>query len=434
MSSDTDKPNNISIGSGDYAKGAIHKSRGIHEGMYSAPAVGNVENGEVQLSQDTYKIFNINITPSTSLDEELLQILESEPSKFEEILKIYDEYLDTRGWTGNRDNDLRKILTSLIREIPISDKEKSEPIIEFLRRLVASGKLSPPVNSQLSNKYTFSEPQNELKNYEAQPYLLIRVIPCLNEEFFVKAWLICDDKLTKHEERFRSILSDKENHKYSFRELEHNNGIIKEIIDESLTILGSYPISNNLIIEFFLPSKQIDTNVHLWEFLDDYNYYLKIGREYPVVVRCNDRLEPRYQKKMPKWISKWDNLNKLLPNQIINAFVTFGKTDDLKELRERLAVDTIVGLKHVCYSCRKPIDLIDALLSSAAPIAIWSSCDAEDEINSLLNGSSVNLPDYLHKKRQDNWDIGQNLVILWEDPHRLTPDVGYNFEYPASST
>lgn len=436
MSSDTDKPNNISTGSGDYAKGDINKSKGIHEGTYSAPTVGSVENGEVQLNQNiniNINLFGVNINSPTNFDEELQQILESESSKIGEILKIYNEYLDTRGWTGNRYNELHKILTSLIREIPKSDKEKSEPLTEFLRRLVASKKLSPLVNSQLSNKYAVSEPQNELKNDDAQPYLLIIIKPCGNEkEFYVNAWLIRDDKLTDKEEGFESILKDKKGCKYSFQELEDKNGIIKDIIDQSLDLLYDYnpKRTNNLVIEFFLPKQQIGTDVHLWEFLDG-NRDKTIGREYPVVVRCNDRLERRYQqRKMQKWLLKWKKLKELPDSEIINAFVDFDQTHELKELYNRLAVDTIVGLKHLCYSCRKPIDFIDDFLDSAAPIAIWSICDAKDEIDSLLKGSSINLPDCLHTKRQTNWDIGKNLVILWEDPD-LLPPVKYNFKYPV---
>lgn len=58
-------------------------------------------------------------------------------------------------------------------------------------------------------------------------------------------------------------------------------------------------------------------------------------------------------------------------------------------------------------------------------------CDRESKLDCLLtSGNLETLPEYIRKEREEAYicddpeeHFGNHLVLLWEDPNRLTPDV-----------
>jgi hypothetical protein len=140
---------------------------------------------------------------------------------------------------------------------------------------------------------------------------------------------------------------------------------------------------------------------------------------------------------LPQWRSNWDRARidfKTVPS--LDSFQLFSTINNCNW--KKLAVDLKekIGVKITCVlSELEEKSLFKAILISAIPIAVWMrkdirECDRECELDRLLtSGDLEKLPEYIRKEREDAYinDIeehfGNHLVLLWEDPNRLTPDV-----------
>ena len=380
-------------------------------------------------------IFGIACNQTVNSDnDELLNILKSESDKIQEkILNQYHKYLDSIYWTGEKADNLQQMLVEL------RSAENKKALEEFLQSLINTHTLSPSQSHKLLRKYQLSE---SLPNHEVQSYLLVKFTQIIVTEptFTVKAWLICDDTVKEEPKLIYGENEEEKEKKYSLQELQGECGIVSEIINTSLDTLALKKILTKLRIEFFLPTKYINLNIHQWEISADYAS-VTIGIQYPVVVRSRERLSKRYFRCTIGWRNKWNKLNEIKNYEFNNLFVRLSPTDNFdKYLENKLAIENNIGIKLSCgdfFNNSKLLEkLINRLLSSGTPIAILPINDLpEQEIDSLLSNEQQKgihyLPNCLHNKRVENRDVGQNLVLLWEDPSRLTPDVEYNFESPT---
>jgi|GEM_PF-6624370 nucleoside phosphorylase len=377
------------------------------------------------------------IQAANSDNDELLQILKSESDEIQKIiLNQYHKYLDSKSWTGEKANNLQQMLTEL------TTKENKAALAEFLQSLINTGKLSRSGSDKLLEKYQLSQ---QSPQPEVQPYLLVQFKPCQPDDknFLIKAWLVCDGKLIEKDKRITllyPIAPIDEEKKYSLPELKIEAGIVSKIIIDSLDILCDQGISTTLKIEFFLPIKYININIHQWEISNGLTNDI-IGIHYPVVVRLYERLLERHRRFTTPWRKKWDRVQQIQNSQFSDLFVILSQTDNFDNyLQRQLADVNKIGLKLSCADFGKDSKLLEKLISrfwtSGTPIAIFPTDDsAAQEIDSLLMNANQKeihyLPNCLHEKRLAEWDIGQNLVLLWEDPNRLTPDVEYTFESPT---
>jgi hypothetical protein len=427
----------ISINNGDYGSGDIHKRKGMLGRDFHAPAIGSVEGGTVQIFDVNINI-NIDTISKPEIDE-LLNILKTDETDKNHVIKTYHRYLDSRYWTGEKPNDLREIL----HQITTNSSNPETSLKDFLKRLIANEKISQSCRHALSQRYGFTNADGQ--DTEVRSYLLVKLTPSATdtdkEKFFVKAWLIPDDSVREPKNRFTPINFESEKSvgtKYSLKEIQAQDGVVKKILDKSLEIIASQPNSKQLTIEFFLPKDYVWLNLHQWEISDDFDKF-KIGFQRPVVVRSHERLEQRYQKKIPDWRWKWNQVKQLENSVNEDIFEVFSQVEQLKKLRDRLAVKAKIGLKMTCAAFVKQPDIVNALLSSATPIAIGPIYDTPglncaNEIDLLLKKEPIrHLPDYLHEKRQEEEYVGKDLALLWEDPDRLTPDVEYILELPTSA-
>jgi nucleoside phosphorylase len=370
--------------------------------------------------------------PANSDNDELLQILKSESDETQEkIINQYHKYLDSIYWTGEKASSLQQMFAELRRT------ESNKALEKFLKVLITIGILSSPGSEKISNEYNIIQPPQQ---HTIQPYLLVKITPNSDKKttFIVNAWLICDD-IREHDKRFTPICVDKEK-RYSLKELQREDGIIADIIRDTLDIIASKNILATLKIEFFLSIKDINLSIHQWRI--NSNFAIEtIGIRYPVVIRSHERLSKRYLGLTIVWRNKWNKLKQIQNSEFKQLFVTIAQTDNFDSyLEKELAIEKNIGLKLSCSSFLQDskllAKLINRLLSSGTPVAILPINHLpESQVDSLLRNEQQRgiryLPNFLHEKRMENWDVGQNLVLLWEDPERLTPDVEYNFESPT---
>ena len=174
--------------------------------------------------------------------------------------------------------------------------------------------------------------------------------------------------------------------------------------------------------------------LEITDFLGSYS----LGKEFKVLVRSYERLENNYLSRyLPQWRSNWDRAMtnfKTVPS--LDSFATFTMVNNSYNWKN-LAVDLKgkLGIKITSFppeSERK--NLFKSILVSAIPIAVWLRKDIKDcdhNLDRLLTtGNLENLPEYIRREREDAYycdepeeHFGNHLVLLWEDPNRLIPDV-----------
>ncbi len=392
--------------------------------------------------------------------ENLLEILTLEDIR-DSIYKAYDACLPLV-WLGATAADFRRtnanyeeLLETLNQQVR-RQEGKLPPIFEFTSRLVVDKNTSQVVRENLKEwvlenlkKDEFTSPVSTQNTYKVRSYLLIRLKPTkkLKGQFFVKAWLVPDDKADAGYGRFKPLNTEDLNE--GPYPLEQIPKLLEYFHLQALEKLEA--IDSKLVIEFFLPQDCLCTEVDSWEVLDVVNRPFQVGTEYQVVVRSYERLLPRYRKlAMKPWKQKWSQAKQLQPPLPQDVFELLNKVDGYEWNSLRATLLDKIGLKLTCPpivvgsgSSVSQSDIIDALLSTAIPIAIWPRCltsgaDLADLINSLIEeGPLSELPEYVRKKRQEAVQkqikdhLGQHLVLLWEDPDRLPPDEE-NLEFQVS--
>jgi hypothetical protein len=191
-----------------------------------------------------------------------------------------------------------------------------------------------------------------------------------------------------------------------------------------------------------LPIDYLYTEVDRFEVIPDSidcDEFNPLGTQYKVSVRSYERLDTTYLlHNLQQWRSNWDRTTISL--KTVPSLESFENLTTMNSCNwKKLAVDLKekLGIKITCVppeSERK--NLFKAILKSAIPIAVWlrkeiRECDREPELNRLLTiGNLEKLPEYIRKEREEAYvcdkpdeHFGNHLVLLWEDPNRLTPDV-----------
>ena len=201
----------------------------------------------------------------------------------------------------------------------------------------------------------------------------------------------------------------------------------------------------NLTIEFFLPSDLMCLEVDRWKISDPIDEDICLGIQYPIRLRSLERLKLQYlDRYLSQWCDCWDRLNSIVEEIMSrDSFEELKKIDNFnwKLLKNKLTQKN--GLKVTVAhpkSIRK--DLFRAILQAAIPIAIWirndiSQIDQVTEIDQVLTFKPLRyLGESIKKIRADadaqtEDHLGFHLALLWENPHRLTPNIMFELRPPG---
>jgi DNA-binding Xre family transcriptional regulator len=368
---------------------------------------------------------------------ELVNILTSDEGCVpEKLIAAYHACLPP-GWIRPAVTKLTEILIDL-QDIPPGEIGY-ETIFQFIARLIVAPDIPSSMQQNLEAWLNSKVPdiQQLLDRVNPQPesesfYLMIwlKTAPQEINRYFVRAWFASEisGQTGINWEKEPLLLPKLENLTFTL------NQISDEILPSLLIECGRNRCAqSDLTIEFFLPHSLFNHEVDQWLIKESLE--LPIGVEYRVVVRSEERLSLPYLRKRKEWEKKWLQLNKLSCSPCTELFIS--GDCHWRELYAKLTdknSESILGCQMTSVpNLSAQGNVFNAILQSAAPVAVWLrqslEIDCQNALNPVLNCSIAELPDAVQNCRKEAFisssepHIGIHLALLWEDPHRLPPDI-----------
>ncbi|MEJ6485298.1 hypothetical protein N0Y54_28995 [Nostoc punctiforme UO1] len=342
------------------------------------------------------------------------------------------------GWFDwrNKPKDFDEILKQL-EEIPQS-KPNNSPLLDFVFLLTQDKNISPIIGNKLKELLTNQFFEAKGKTVSTQPlhsYLLIQLRPEGTRELYVKAWFIPDDTIQDPWERFKLLTVDEEQSEISFVP-EKSPILLSKLLQQCFEeYLQGQP--TELTIEIFLPRDRLCDEVEKWEYKDDEDCNITIGKDFRVVVRSYDRLKKLRTQQGSYWRRNWEKvqLTWQAPPCYEQAITVSQACFDPKKLRD-LLFEKIV-LKICCdLSDSERNGLLSAIHSAGTPIIIWSRCELNslknpEHFDALLKKPLHELSACIREQRRLASDhemhLGNHLVLWWDDPNRIPPNPALEF-------
>ncbi|MBI5964078.1 MAG: trypsin-like peptidase domain-containing protein [Chloroflexi bacterium] len=181
-----------------------------------------------------------------------------------------------------------------------------------------------------------------------------------------------------------------------------------------------------LWIEVWLPTLELSNDWEQRKLTE--NSIKTLGQDYKVVVRSKYRWEKRFDLRNT-WPKKWGVCKKFLANEttVLERDVI---SESLGTLNEAVKNAQVLGLPFEPRNDSKRGDLLNSLLTSGVPIAIWfrkgaQPKKAEQWLRKKIKVDGFNL---LHlaeevqavRKLDDN--LGKHIVLLWDNFDRTLAD------------
>ncbi len=186
-------------------------------------------------------------------------------------------------------------------------------------------------------------------------------------------------------------------------------------------------------LEFVLPRGLLNLPVHLWHKEHDSGDPRPLCLDYPIVVRSLERM------RSSQWHRVWHQRWRILMSDPSAARVHFGQPADIQE---RHRIDAVLSDPRWVLTVltaapphqpRPGTDELAAALRSGLPALVWhpeaSSEALREVVTWLVEGDGVgDLPGRAQASRQAAFQasaapfdvtIARDLVVLWDDPHRL---------------
>lgn len=326
----------------------------------------------------------------------------------------------------NKLNEFRR-LPDFIEQLT-QDADISEELREKIKHYTE--KLSP----KKPQEDKIDKPPNNCTQ-QLESFVLFTLNSTENKDrFLLNAWLIQDNSI-KDISKFQSLLSANEQQQGALCKLNEIPAKTCDFIQKGLRQLRGKRYS--LVVEFFLPSNLMLTEVDRWQMLVAGIESIALGTEYPVRMRSLERLNLDYLDfNYNRWCDRWDKVNTVINKK--SVFVDFEHLSAMDKFNRKslqLKLRDKIGLKVSCPPPKSKLEeLFKAILMTATPIAIWTrrdlnTCGCLTAIDDFLSCKLLsNLCESVRMLREEadadpEEHFGSHLAILWEDPYRLTPDV-----------
>lgn len=387
----------------------------------------------------------------SNLSPDSLKDLDFSSIPQESIKKAYQDALPPDASLWNlQGNDITQILQEL---------QEFRRLFEFFNRLSQDKNIPEEIRNQLGEiaQGLASKKQEDNQNkpstdffprHEGQleSYLIATIERCddNNEQFLLNAWLIIDDLVSVNDiSKFISLLDQDEQQQGILCKFNDIPKQINKLLKKGLRHLRGKQYQ--LIIEVFLPSDLIGTEVDRWKISDPIVEEITLGIKYPVRLRSLERLDLHYlDSYLSDWYKSWNNVKNVLHNEPIQEL--FAHLQQMENFNWKLFKSSLhekIGLKVTCAPPKaKTKDLFKAILTATTPIAIWTRCDISNfdqvaAIDEILTFKPLcHLCESVRQTReqadaQTEEHLGFHLAILWEDPYRLTPNVMLELTTPG---
>lgn len=182
-------------------------------------------------------------------------------------------------------------------------------------------------------------------------------------------------------------------------------------------------------LEIVLPRALLTLPVHRWHKEHDTSYPRPLCLDYPIVIRSLERMRSEHWHRV--WRQRW----RTLTEDPSPTRVHFGTVDT----SERNGIDAILSDPRwvMMVLAASPTvepqlgsDELIAALRSGLPALMWHPLASSDSLRGivgrLVDGGLVDVPGRVQalrrsafSQRSADMDIVRDLVLLWDDPHRL---------------
>ncbi|MEH2105932.1 VMAP-C domain-containing protein [Nostoc sp.] len=431
---------------------AIQEASGIHQNTQGGDAAARDIDKRNIYENCTFIQLLAKDSNLGNLSQEPLKDLDFSDIPQESIRQAYQDALppDASVWNLKGDN-----ITQILQELNefrrlfefFNCLSQDESLPEEIRNKVSNfaknivSKKHPEENTNKSSKDFFSEKERLLESY-----LIATIERCDddNEQFLLNAWLIIDDSVQVNDlSKFTSLLNKDEQQQGTLCKFNDIPKQLNKFLERSLIHLKNKKYQ--LIIEVFLPTDLMGTEVDRWKVPHPLLKETTLGIEYPIRLRSLERLDIQYlYRHLSDWYKSWDKVKKILHNEPSQELF-----EHLKEMENfnwkslRINLKEKIGLKVTCAPPKaKTKELFKAILTATTPIAIWTRCDipnfdhvaAIDEILTFKPLCHLCESVRLTREKADaqtEEHLGFHLALLWEDPHRLTPNVMLELTTPG---
>jgi len=432
---------------------AIQKVSSIHQNTDSGDAAGRDIDKRKVFQNCTFIQLLAGDTNLGNDSQEFLNNFDFSGIPQESIQQAYQDALppDANVW-DLEGNELSQILKKLeeFRQLPefltrlSQDKNVLEENPYRLRDLVKKIALKKTYNRNKNERFSdhFNHKQKQFKAY------LMATIEHYNdgdEHFLVNAWLNIDNlESVKDLSNFESLLDKDEQQQGTICNFKDIPKQLNNFLKKSLKHLRNKQYQ--LIIEVFLPSDLIGTEVDSWKIYDPIADEINLGIKYPIRLRSIERLHLEYlDSYLSDWYKNWDNVRTVLNNKPSQEL--FEHLEEMESFNWKILKNNLkekIGLKVTCALPKaRTKELFKAILTATTPIAIWIRCDLPNldqvvAINKVLTFKPLcHLCESVRETRekadavQMEEHLGFHLAILWENPYRLTPDVMIELKTPG---
>lgn len=401
------------------------------------------------------------MTPQSTLSEyalapleqkRLLGLLESATSNAEAIIRHVHHQLQPKDWKPgqHQPTNPEEILQDLA-DMP--EQAECQPLHLLVAAFLISDQIDNDAKQPLRNWLEsqggdipelldfFSKlpiPSSAAEAAPAKPYLLILVRPTRpkTEKYFVDGWFLAESRRASASycpSRKRLDLPAPESkdeigdtHKRTFK-IPQIPVLVEKFLDQ---IGGTGVDTTALTVEVFVPIELLDQAVHEWSIADQFGGDNLLCLEcQQVMLRSYERLARNYRPK-GLWLKKWQYVETLWKEAAQGLFIPFDKTKS-QALRKAEAIAVKLPDGNVTTEKGGPLALV---LGNAIPIALWlgHTVESVEEFEDLLNCCLQTVLDNVSQKRREAYDdgdenhLGRQLSLIWENPHRVPPDIDYS--------
>ena len=262
--------------------------------------------------------------------------------------------------------------------------------------------------------------------------------PLAPDEFLLNVWLYEDDQ-------YQSVYVSETSQ--NLAELQVEIGKIVHACHQKLR----QPFAE-VGLEFLLPTELLNCDLDTWR-IPVGRRSRSLGSRYEVVVRSLNRIyDSDYKPVWSTWKKKWQDCPS--PPAVVTDSGVYWASPDQDgddQLYNALERTPYIFVAQGTWSAGSSAvhDVIETILDSGIPIALWfrhaadATATAVDvdpvQLRDLVYQSPLReLPQRILNKRKDAVatatpeSLWQQVVLLWDDPERLPPDVAFNLQTPET--
>jgi vWA-MoxR associated protein C-terminal domain/Effector-associated domain 1 len=317
----------------------------------------------------------------------------------------------------------------------------SHPLVTFITRLARIA--GEPTASELRKWLQGSGgmlPNPSSNNQPRSVHALRLFVKCeskklddglAEDEIFVTAWLWSMDEIQKPLSSVpEPVLERTQSTVGGLPEL------LAKVLQSPRVTLPLYQARDRMTIEVCLRHKLLSQDVDAWPLTtgeeEEEEDTVRLGFQYPVVVRPYERLYEAQWRGWGLWRNKWEQLKQLQSlSEVVPPSVEWLLSKNVGDnLAERIGHPSIL-----CVAIPERCDakLLRQSIKAGTPAVLTLRQEGvppeegKSYLKKLLAGRPIELPERVHKARQEPKKplvLEEHITLLWDDPDRLPPDTG----------